>query len=111
MFAVMNHYVTLALTSRKSSDHLHALYSPRTALRMFTPRRDHLMVCLLYMEFVPKGEPEGCEWVGSDRGGLHPLQMGAGVRSLLQKDTVFVLGCRAVLWGVATKPLNVCIAW
>jgi hypothetical protein len=46
----MNHYVTLALTNRKSSVHLHALYSPRTALRMFTPRRDHLMVCLLYME-------------------------------------------------------------
>jgi hypothetical protein len=44
----MNHYVTLALTSRKSSVHLHALYFPRTVLRMFTPRRDHLMVCLLY---------------------------------------------------------------
>jgi len=44
----MNHYVTLALTNRKSYVHLHALYSPRTALRMFTPRRDHLMVCLLY---------------------------------------------------------------
>jgi hypothetical protein len=45
----MNHYVILALTNRKSSVHLHALYSPRTALRMFTPRRDHLMVCLLYV--------------------------------------------------------------
>jgi hypothetical protein len=44
----MNHYVTLALTNMKSSLHLHALYSPRTALRMFTLRRDHLMVCLLY---------------------------------------------------------------
>jgi hypothetical protein len=44
----MNHYVTLALTNMKSSVHLHALYSPRTALRIFTPRRDHLMVCLLY---------------------------------------------------------------
>jgi hypothetical protein len=44
----MNHYVSLALTNRKSSVHLHALYSPRTALRMFTPRRNHLMVCLLY---------------------------------------------------------------
>jgi hypothetical protein len=44
----MNHYVTLALTNRKSSVHLHALYSPRTALRMFTPRRDHLLFCLLY---------------------------------------------------------------
>jgi hypothetical protein len=48
----MNHYVTLALTNRKSCVHLHALYSPRTALRMFTPRRDHLMVCLLYL---PRG--------------------------------------------------------
>jgi hypothetical protein len=45
----MNHYVTLALTNRKSSIHLHDLYSPRTALRMFTPRRDHLMVCVLYI--------------------------------------------------------------
>jgi hypothetical protein len=44
----MNHYVTLALTNSKSCVYLHALYSPRTALRMFTPRRDHLMVCLLY---------------------------------------------------------------
>jgi hypothetical protein len=43
------------------------------------------------MEFVPKGEPRG--WVrGRERGSLHPLQMGAGVRSLLQKDTDFVLG-------------------
>jgi hypothetical protein len=47
----MNHYVTLALSNRKSPVHLHALYSPRTALRMFTPRRDHLMVCLLYLCF------------------------------------------------------------
>jgi hypothetical protein len=46
----MNHYVALALTNRKSPVHLHALYSPRTALRMFTPRRDHLMVCLLYTQ-------------------------------------------------------------
>jgi hypothetical protein len=48
----MNHYVTLALTNRKSSVHLHALYSPRTAVRMFTPRTDHLMVCLLYVHGV-----------------------------------------------------------
>jgi hypothetical protein len=46
----MNHYVILALTNRKSSVHLHALYSPRTALKVFTPRRDHLMVCLLYVK-------------------------------------------------------------
>jgi hypothetical protein len=45
----MNHYVTLELTNRKSSVQLHALYSPPTALRMFTTRRDHLMVCLLYV--------------------------------------------------------------
>jgi hypothetical protein len=43
------------------------------------------------MEFVPEGEPEGCEW-RRERGSLYPLQMGAGVRSLLQKDTVFVPG-------------------
>jgi hypothetical protein len=36
------------------------------------------------MEFVPERETKGCE-----RGSLHPLQMGAGVRGLLQKDTVF----------------------
>jgi hypothetical protein len=36
-------------------------------------------------EFVPKGEPEGCEWRRRERGSLHSLQIGAGVRSLLQK--------------------------
>jgi hypothetical protein len=36
----VNHFVPLSLTSRKSSVHLRALYSPRTALRTFTPRRD-----------------------------------------------------------------------
>jgi hypothetical protein len=35
----MNHYISLSLTSRKSSVHLHALYSPHTALRTFTPHR------------------------------------------------------------------------
>jgi hypothetical protein len=44
------------------------------------------------MEFVPKGEPEGCEWRGRERGSLHPLQMGAGVRSLLQKIQLWFLG-------------------
>jgi hypothetical protein len=34
----MNHYVSLSLTNRKSSVHLHALNSPRTALT----RRDQL---------------------------------------------------------------------
>jgi hypothetical protein len=37
------------------------------------------------MEFVPEGEPEGCEWRRRKRGSLHPLHMGVGVRSLLQK--------------------------
>jgi hypothetical protein len=41
----MNHYVSLSLTNMKSSVHLHALYSPRTALRTFTPRRDQLVMC------------------------------------------------------------------
>jgi hypothetical protein len=36
----MNHCVSLSLTNRKSYVHLHALYSPCTALRTFTPRRD-----------------------------------------------------------------------
>jgi hypothetical protein len=44
----MNHYVSLSLTNRKSSVHLHALYSPRTALRTFTPRRDQLVICGQY---------------------------------------------------------------
>jgi hypothetical protein len=47
MFAVktMNHYVFLSVTNRESSVHLHALYSPRTALRTFIPRRDQLVIC------------------------------------------------------------------
>jgi hypothetical protein len=44
----MNHYVVLSLTNRKSYVHLHALYSPRTALRTFTPRRDQLVICGQY---------------------------------------------------------------
>jgi hypothetical protein len=38
------------------------------------------------MEFVPKGEPESLNG-GGERGSLHPLQLGAGVCSLLQKDS------------------------
>jgi hypothetical protein len=41
----MNHYVSLLLSNRKSSVHLHGLYSARTALRTFTPRRDQLVIC------------------------------------------------------------------
>jgi hypothetical protein len=44
----MNNYVSLSLTNSKSSVHLHALYSPRTALRKFTPRRDQLVICGQY---------------------------------------------------------------
>jgi hypothetical protein len=40
----INHYVSLPLTNSKSSVHLHALYSPHTALRTFTPRRDQLVI-------------------------------------------------------------------
>jgi hypothetical protein len=42
------------------------------------------------MEFVPEGEPEGCEWRRRKRGSLHPPQMGAGVRSLLQKRQLLI---------------------
>jgi hypothetical protein len=42
------------------------------------------------MEFVPEGEPEDCGWRRRERGSLHPLQMGAGVRSLLQKRELLV---------------------
>jgi hypothetical protein len=50
MFAVktMNHYVSLSLTNRKSSVHLHDLYSPSTALSTFTPRRDQLVICVQF---------------------------------------------------------------
>jgi hypothetical protein len=41
----VNHYVSFLLTNRKYSVLLHALYSPRTALRTFTPRRDQLVIC------------------------------------------------------------------
>jgi hypothetical protein len=41
----MNHYVSLSLTSRKTSVHLHALYFPRTAQRSFTPHGDQLVIC------------------------------------------------------------------
>jgi hypothetical protein len=44
----MNHYVSLSLTNGWSSVHLYALYSPRTALRTFTPRRDQLVICGQY---------------------------------------------------------------
>jgi hypothetical protein len=45
----MNHYFSLSLTNRKSSVHLHALYSHRTALRAFTPHRDLLVICGQYI--------------------------------------------------------------
>jgi hypothetical protein len=41
------------------------------------------------MAFVPEGEPKGCEW-GRERGSLHPPQMGAGVRSLVQKRQLLI---------------------
>jgi hypothetical protein len=44
----MNQYVFLSLTNRKSSVHLHALYSLRTALRTFTHRRVQLVICGQY---------------------------------------------------------------
>jgi hypothetical protein len=42
----------LSLTNRKSSVHLHALYSPLTALRTFTPRRDQLVICEQYVTHI-----------------------------------------------------------
>jgi hypothetical protein len=48
----INLYVSLSLTNRKSSVHLDALYSPRTALRTFTPRWDLLLICGQYSENV-----------------------------------------------------------
>jgi hypothetical protein len=51
------------------------------------------------MEFVPEGEPEDCEW-GRKRGSLHPLQMGAGVRSLLLKRQCLIwLESRRMRWA------------
>jgi hypothetical protein len=53
------------------------------------------------MEFVPEGEPESCEWRRRERGSLHPLQIGAGVRSLLQERQLLIglrTGSRTVVW-------------
>jgi hypothetical protein len=47
---IMNHYVFLSLTNRKSSVHLLALYTPRTALRTVTPCRDQLVICGQYVD-------------------------------------------------------------
>jgi hypothetical protein len=44
----MNRYVSLSLTNRKSSDHLHTLYFPCTVLWTFTPHRDQLVICGQY---------------------------------------------------------------
>jgi hypothetical protein len=44
----MNHYVSLSLTNRKSSVHLRALNSPRTAISMLTARRDQIVICGQY---------------------------------------------------------------
>jgi hypothetical protein len=48
----MNHCVSVSLTNRKSSVHLYALYSPRTALRTFTPRRVQLVNCGQYWHLI-----------------------------------------------------------
>jgi hypothetical protein len=48
----MNHYVSLSLTNMKSSVHLSDLYSPGTALRTVTPRKDELMICGQYSYFM-----------------------------------------------------------
>jgi hypothetical protein len=54
----MNHYIFLSLTNKKSSVHLHALYSPRTALRTFTTRRDQFMICGQYVTILETCNPE-----------------------------------------------------
>jgi hypothetical protein len=41
----MNHYVSLSLTNRKSSVHLHDLNSTPTALGSFTSRREQFVKC------------------------------------------------------------------
>jgi hypothetical protein len=38
----MNYYISLSLTSRKSSVHLHVLYSP---LSLTAPRSGQLLIC------------------------------------------------------------------
>jgi hypothetical protein len=48
----INHYISLSLINRKSSVHLHALYSPRIALRTLTPQRDHLVMYGQYFIFL-----------------------------------------------------------
>jgi hypothetical protein len=46
--SAMNRCVSLSLTNRKSSVHLHALCSPRTAVRTFTARWDQHVICGQY---------------------------------------------------------------
>jgi hypothetical protein len=58
----INHCVSLSLTNRKFFVHLHALYSPRTALRTFTPRRDELMICGQYATPQALTAHDDCEY-------------------------------------------------
>jgi hypothetical protein len=44
----MNYYVSISLTNTKSSVHLHALYSPCTALRTFKLCMDQVVICGQY---------------------------------------------------------------
>jgi hypothetical protein len=56
----MNHCVSLSLNNMKYSVHLHAFYSPRTAIRMFTPRRDQLVICRQYFYITKQLPLSGC---------------------------------------------------
>jgi hypothetical protein len=60
----------LSLTNRKSSVHLHALYSPRTALRTFTPRRDQLVMCGQYTLLFVMGDKGFVKRADSKKEGL-----------------------------------------
>jgi hypothetical protein len=53
----MNHYVTSRWPIGSLLSTCKLCTPPRTALRMFIPRRDHLMVCLLYKVWTYKPIP------------------------------------------------------
>jgi hypothetical protein len=52
------------------------------------------------MEFVPEGEPEGCEW-RRERGSLHPLDGGGGMELAPKRQLLF--------WAGGLKEQNCCV--
>jgi hypothetical protein len=67
------------------------------------------------MEFVPKGEPEGCEWRGRERKTASSTDGGGGTQ-LAPEINSFCSCLEDLALGrfcgeLPPKPLNVCIEW